>query len=106
MLAAVGSSLTVMGASIVLSSGVALAVPGLIATVAGRATNANRGLALALYTFCLFIGASLAPPVSQVLAQFGTAPLWLLPAGQRCNGKLLLIVEKGKNNTEGISNEE
>lgn len=89
MLAAVGSSLTVMGASIVLSSGVALAVPGLIATVAGRATNANRGLALALYTFCLFIGASLAPPVSQVLAQFGTAPLWLLPAG------LLLIAALG-----------
>lgn len=89
MLAAVGTSLTVMGASIVLSAGVALAVPGLIATVAGRATNANRGLALAFYTFCLFIGASLAPPLSQTLAQFGTAPLWLLPVG------LLLIAALG-----------
>ena len=89
MLAAVGTSLTVMSASIVLSAGVALAVPGLIATVAGRATNANRGLALALYTFSLFIGASLAPPLSQALAQFGTVPLWLFPAG------LLLIAALG-----------
>ncbi|MCG6207464.1 MFS transporter [Rhodopseudomonas sp. HC1] len=66
-------------ACILLSAGVALAVPGLIATVAGRATNANRGLALAVYSFTLFIGASLAPPVAQALAAIGTIPLFLLP---------------------------
>src|SRR5699024_8235956 len=42
MLAAVGTSWAVMVASVALSAGVAFAVPGLIATVAGRATNANR----------------------------------------------------------------
>lgn len=67
-------------ASVLLSGGVALAVPGLIATVAGRATNANRGRALAIYSFALFVGASAAPPIAQALAGIGTAPLWLLPA--------------------------
>lgn len=81
VLASIGTPWVVMGGSVVLSAGVAFAVPGLIATVAGRATNANRGLALALYTFSLFVGASLAPPIAQSLAQAGPAPLWLLPAG-------------------------
>ncbi|WP_148255427.1 MFS transporter [Aidingimonas lacisalsi] len=80
-LAVVATSWAVMAASMVLSAGVAFAVPGLIATVAGHATNANRGLALAIYTFSLFIGASLASPVAQALAQIGIATLWLLPAG-------------------------
>ncbi|MFM9271171.1 MFS transporter [Halomonas elongata] len=79
-LAVMATSWVVMAASMVLSAGVAFAVPGLIATVAGHATNANRGLALAIYTFSLFIGASLAPPVVQALAQIAIAPLWLLPA--------------------------
>lgn len=89
VLATIGTPWAVMAASVVLSAGVAFAVPGLIATVAGRATNANRGLALALYTFSLFVGASLAPPVAQSLAQIGAAPLWLLPAG------LLLVAALG-----------
>ncbi|MFT4012164.1 MAG: MFS transporter [Paracoccus sp. (in: a-proteobacteria)] len=70
----------IMAASAFLSAGVAFAVPGLIATVAGRATNANRGLALAVYSFALFLGASFAPPVAQALAGIGIAPLLLLPA--------------------------
>ncbi|MFV0437029.1 MAG: MFS transporter [Desulfopila sp.] len=75
-----GSSLAMIAASIIVSGGVALAVPGLIATVAASATNRNRGLALAIYSFCLFLGASLAPPVAQSLAGFGPTLLWLLPA--------------------------
>lgn len=79
-IAAIASPLAVGVASAVLSAGVAFAVPGLIATVAGRATNANRGLALAIYSFALFLGASFAPPVAQALGSIGTAPLWLFPA--------------------------
>lgn len=70
----------IMVASALLSAGVAFAVPGLIATVAGRATNANRGLALAIYSFALFLGASFAPPIAQALAGTGLVPLLLLPA--------------------------
>lgn len=70
----------VMVASATLSAGVAFAVPGLIAAVAGRATNANRGLALAIYSFALFLGASFAPPIAQALAGIGIAPLLALPA--------------------------
>lgn len=81
VVAAVGGAVALTVASVVLSGGVALAVPGLIATVAGRATNVNRGLALAIYSFCLFLGASFAPPATQSLVSFGLLPLWLLPAG-------------------------
>ncbi|WP_454015172.1 MFS transporter [Aquamicrobium terrae] len=77
---AIASPTAIMVASGALSAGVAFAVPGLIATVAGRATNANRGLALAIYSFALFLGASFAPPVAQALARIGTVPLSLLPA--------------------------
>ncbi len=78
--AAIASPLAIGAASAFLSAGVAFAVPGLIATVAGRATNTNRGLALAIYSFALFLGASFAPPVAQALGSIGTAPLWLFPA--------------------------
>lgn len=77
---AIASPTAIMVASSALSAGVAFAVPGLIATVAGRATNANRGLALAIYSFALFLGASFAPPVAQALAGIGIVPLSLLPA--------------------------
>lgn len=76
---------TMMIASVFLSGGVALAVPGLIAIVVARATNANCGLALAVYSLCLFLGASFTPPFVQTFSSFGTVPLWLLPA-------LLLVV--------------
>lgn len=79
-IAAFASSAAIMVASAILSAGVAFAVPGLIATVAGRATNANRGLALAIYSFALFLGASFAPPVAQALAGIGIAPLLAMPA--------------------------
>ncbi|WP_051418380.1 MFS transporter [Roseomonas gilardii] len=78
-LAATGAALP--AASVLLSAGVAVAVPGLIATVAGRAAPARRGLALALYSVALFLGASVAPPLAQGLAGFGPTVLWLPPAG-------------------------
>lgn len=80
LLAATGTPTAVLTAGAILSAGVALAVPGLIATIAGQTTNTNRGLALAVYTFTMFFGASVAPPVAQALATYGTGPVWLLPA--------------------------
>ncbi len=78
-LAMSGVPALLMAASAVVAAGIAFAVPGLIATIASRATASNRGLALAIYVFILFIGASLAPPIAQRLALLGTVPLWLLP---------------------------
>lgn len=66
-------------ASVVLSAGIALAVPGLIGTVANRATPDVRAQAIALYTFSLFLGASVAPPVAQALAPLGWNALLLTP---------------------------
>lgn len=79
-LALSGGTSALLAASALLSAGVAFAIPGLIATIAQRATDANRGLALAIYTFSLFLGASLAPPAVQALALSGGVPLWLFPA--------------------------
>ncbi|MCY1667363.1 MFS transporter [Rhizobium sp. SL86] len=94
-IAAIATPSAALLASAFLSGGVALAVPGLIATVAGRTTNANRGRALAIYSFALFVGASTAPPIAQALAGLGAAPLWLLSA------VLLLLAALGL--TFGIS---
>ncbi|MFT3691132.1 MFS transporter [Paenirhodobacter sp.] len=79
-IAALATDSALVVASMLLSAGVALAVPGLIATVAGRATNANRGRALAIYSFALFVGASIAPPIAQAFSGIGTTPLWLMAA--------------------------
>ena len=84
-----------MPASILLSSGLALAVPGFITTIAGRADNANRGLALAIYTFTLFVGASIAPPLAPVLALAGPATLVLIPAALMIAGVLALFAARG-----------
>lgn len=89
---AIASPGAVILASATLSAGVAFAVPGLIATVAGRATNANRGLALAIYSFALFLGASFAPPVAQALAGIGIVPLLLLPAALLLTAILVLTL--------------
>src|SRR5690606_32369294 len=78
--AALATPPAALAASAMLSAGVALAVPGLIATVAGRATDAARGRALSVYSLALFVGASLAPPAAPALAGVGPAAPWLLPA--------------------------
>lgn len=46
-----------------ISAMTALIIPNLIASISSRATPHERGSALALYTFVLFVGASLAPIV-------------------------------------------
>ncbi len=66
-------------ASVLLSAGVALAVPGLIGTVANRATPDIRAQGVALYAFSLFVGASVAPPVAQALTPLGWNSLMLTP---------------------------
>ena len=79
--AVVGTPVALTVASIGLSTGLALAVPGLIATVAGRTGQTARGLALAVYTFSLFVGASIAAPVAQGLTPWGGGLVMLLPVG-------------------------
>ena len=69
-----------VAASVLLSAGVALAVPGLIGTLALRTAPAGRARAMSIYTFALFVGASLAPPTAQVLAPLGWLALMLTPA--------------------------
>jgi len=64
LMALMGEPLLVLAASVLLSTGIGITVPGLIARVASVAPPHCRGLAIAFYTFTLFIGASLGPWVA------------------------------------------
>lgn len=62
-----------LAASVVFVTGVGISVPSLIARVTSVADARVRGLAAALYTFVLFVGASLGPWLAQITAR------WPLP---------------------------
>ena len=78
-LAAAGGAAVIVAGG-VLAAGVALALPGVISTVASQADDANRGLALAIYGFILFVGASAGAPAVMLLGTLGSTAPWLVPA--------------------------
>ncbi|MFT5722119.1 MAG: YNFM family putative membrane transporter [Motiliproteus sp.] len=67
--------------NILLAGGVALAAPLLIVAVSSKAPKADRGSAVALYTFVLFCGASGAPFLSSTLESYGLQSALLLLCG-------------------------
>nr|WP_321330482.1 MFS transporter [Alcaligenes faecalis] len=70
-----------LGASFIFVAGIGISVPSLIARVAGLSELSVRGLAVSLYTFVLFIGASLGPWVAQQTATWPLEDTYLLLAG-------------------------
>lgn len=79
-MACAGGGLNLALCSIIVSSGVALAVPGLIAAVTFWSSVDVRARALAIYTFCLFTGASLAPVLANALYQIDAIVGFTVPA--------------------------
>src|SRR5690606_18290105 len=69
-----------LAASVVFVAGIGISVPGLIARVASVAEAPMRGLAVAFYTFVLFVGASLGPWLAQQTAHWPTGQAFLLLA--------------------------
>ncbi|MEG3159409.1 MFS transporter [Sphingomonas sp. LB2R24] len=65
---------------ITLSVGVALSITSIVSAISRSASQGSRGLAIAVYSFCLFVGASLAPLYSHLVAVSAKNAL-LLPAG-------------------------
>jgi len=59
-----------MSASVLFVAGIGISVPSLITRVAALAQASVRGLAVALYTFVLFVGASLGPWLAQSTAHW------------------------------------
>lgn len=99
VIAALGMGLATVGigldlASVVVSAGVALAVPGLIAAVTFWSGDQVRARALATYTFFLFAGASVAPVVSHALFRFDTALGFGLPALAALGAAVLLVLTR------------
>ena len=62
--AVAGKPMLVLAASLLFATGIGITVPSLIARVARSAPQHCRGMAIAFYTFTLFIGASLGPWVA------------------------------------------
>ena len=58
--------MALMASSILFVAGIGISVPGLIARVAAISEAPVRGLAVAIYTFVLFVGASLGPWLAQL----------------------------------------
>jgi len=75
-----GLGFSLVLASITVSAGVALAVPGLIAAVTFWSGDMVRARALATYTFFLFAGASIAPILVNVFYQINTSAGFFAPA--------------------------
>lgn len=67
----------VLAASVVFVAGVGISVPGLIARVAHIAEASIRGLAVAFYTFVLFVGASLGPWLAERTTHMSTDQAFL-----------------------------
>lgn len=65
-----GSTWGLLAASVVFIAGRAFSVPSLVGTVGRMADPAYRGTAISLYTFVLFIGASLGPVLARLLFVF------------------------------------
>lgn len=68
--AGVEHPLSLLATSVIFVAGVGISVPSLIARVANVADAAARGLAVAFYTFVLFVGASLGPSLAQYTARW------------------------------------
>ncbi len=73
--------MALLGASFLFVAGLGISVPSLIARVAGVSDISVRGLAVSLYTFVLFIGASLGPCLAQQTADMALGSSYLLLAG-------------------------
>lgn len=75
-----GHPYALLAASLVFVAGIGVSVPSLIARIAGLTAPEGRGLAVAFYTFVLFVGASLGPWVAHLTASWTAAQAFLLLA--------------------------
>ena len=83
-----------LATSVLFVAGIGISVPSLIARVAGLADAPVRGLAVALYTFVLFVGASLGPWLAQSTAHWPLARTLALLAAML--GMAALYVSTGR----------
>lgn len=79
-LAGTAHVMALLAASFVFVAGIGISVPSLIARVASLSAAPVRGLAVALYTFVLFLGASLGPWLAQQTASLRLESAYLLLA--------------------------
>ncbi|NYI08260.1 MFS transporter [Allostreptomyces psammosilenae] len=90
-----GDSVTALGCALfVLVGATAFAAPGLVETVGGAA-GADRGPAVTLYTFFLFVGASLGPQFAQALRSTGFGGITLAVAALLAVGCALALLAGG-----------
>ncbi|MNW00022.1 hypothetical protein D3C71_1954660 [compost metagenome] len=83
--------------SIIFVAGIALTVPTLISII-GQLGGTSRGTAVTLYTFILFIGATLGPIGAALLLQLGSIPFafLLLSAAPALSYGIALVIQKNE----------
>lgn len=96
LLAAFGGAPALGLGAVLATAGVGIGVTGLIATISARSATARRGLAVAVYTFTLFMGASLAPPLAPALASGGLSVLCAVPALVAASGAAVLVAARAR----------
>lgn len=72
--------MALLGTSFLFVAGIGISVPGLIARVAGVSDASVRGLAVSLYTFVLFLGASVGPWLAMQTARMRLENMYVLMA--------------------------
>ncbi|KAB8030728.1 MFS transporter [Fluviispira multicolorata] len=88
------SEINLFIASAILTAGVSITTPSLIATIAGRSNIQNRGFALSIYSFMLFLGASIAPLSAHYFSKFGLIVLNIVPISFIIIGIIVMILSK------------
>ena len=91
-------------ASFIFVAGIGISVPSLIARVAGVSDPSVRGLAVSLYTFVLFMGASLGPWLAQQTVVMRLEDTYLLLAGLLAGCAIYAL--SGLKRSEGFVNKQ
>lgn len=91
-----GISLGLLGAVLFLFvAAIAVAAPGLVEAIGASAGDEARGAAVAIYTFALFVGASLGPQLARIAVSTGFGTLTIAIAGMLVAGALLTLGAAG-----------
>lgn len=94
--------MTLLGTSFLFVAGIGISVPGLIARVAAVSDASVRGLAVSLYTFVLFLGASVGPWLAMQTAGMRLENMYLLLA--IVLGSCAIYASTGQMRTSGLGN--
>lgn len=88
-------------AIVLIGTGTALTLPSIIYIVSSRADDASRGMAIAIYSFIVFFGASIAPIYVEMFS-VGLIELFSIPLLLMLFSIVLLIIAQKKARSDSV----